>query len=61
MFNDLLTNYERVADHCSNLAVALIELERDAYDTHGYMEDLKEFHSHNFNSLYEQYAQKYQI
>ena len=27
IFNDLLTNYERVADHCSNIAVAIIELE----------------------------------
>ena len=34
VFNDLLTNYERVADHCSNIAVAIIELESDSFDTH---------------------------
>ena len=33
VFNDLLTNYERVADHCSNIAVAIIELESDSFDT----------------------------
>ena len=33
VFNDLLTNYERVSDHCSNLAGAMIELEADAFDT----------------------------
>ena len=36
VFNDLLTNYERVADHCSNIAVAIIELESDSFDTHEY-------------------------
>ena len=61
VFNDILTNFERVADHCSNLAVAMIELQQDAYDTHGYIVDLKELHSHNFDALYEQYTQKYQI
>ena len=37
LFNDLLTNYERVADHCSNIAVAMIELESDSFDTHEYL------------------------
>lgn len=41
VFNDLLTNYERVADHCSNLAVAMIELESASFDTHEYMISLK--------------------
>ena len=61
VFNDILTNFERVADHCSNLAVAMIELETDAFDTHDYIINLKELHSQQFDRLYEQYAQKYQI
>ena len=61
VFNDLLTNYERVADHCSNLAIAMIELASDAYDTHGYVINLKELHSHNFDTYYEEYAAKYDI
>ena len=61
VFNDLLTNYERVADHCSNLAIALIELASDAYDTHGYVINLKELHSHNFDAYYEEYATKYNL
>lgn len=61
VFNDILTNFERVADHCSNLAVAMIELETDAFDTHDYIINLKELHSQQFDQLYEQYAQKYQI
>ena len=61
VFNDLLTNCERVADHCSNIAIAMIELNADAYDTHGYVIDLKEQRSHNFDALYAQFAEKYKI
>ena len=41
VFNDLLTNYERVADHCSNIAVAIIELESDSFDTHEYLNSVR--------------------
>ena len=61
VFNDLLTNLERVADHCSNLAIALIELDSDSYDTHGYVINLRRLHSHNFDQLYEYYTKKYEI
>lgn len=61
VFNDLLTNFERVADHCSNLAVAMIELNSSSYDTHGYIIDLKEFHAHHFNEFYDEYSEKYKI
>ena len=61
IFNDLLTNYERVADHCSNIAVAIIELQSDCFDTHSYIINLKELHSHDFDRHYDEYAQKYHI
>lgn len=61
VFNDILTNFERVADHCSNLAIAMIELHGDSYDTHSYVINLKELHSHNFDALYEHYTEKYNI
>ncbi|MBO6040424.1 MAG: Na/Pi cotransporter family protein [Oscillospiraceae bacterium] len=61
VFNDLITNFERVADHCSNIAIAMIELQSDEYDTHGYVINLKELHSHDFDRLYDEYTQKYAI
>lgn len=61
IFNDILTNLERVADHCSNLAVALIEISSDAYDTHDYIINLKELRSHDFDRLYSFYSEKYKI
>lgn len=61
VFNDILTNFERVADHCSNLAVALIEIDKDMYDTHEYLIDLKELRAHHFDEYYSYYEQKYSI
>ena len=61
VFNDLLTNYERVADHCSNIAVALIELESDSFDTHEYLNSVKEMKSDTFACYYEEYSRIYQI
>lgn len=59
VFNDLLTNYERVSDHCSNVAVAMIELESDMFETHSYLDGVKEMHSHSFDTYYEEYSKKY--
>ena len=61
VFTDLLTNYERVGDHCSNIAVAMIELESDSFDTHEYISSLAEAHSHGFDGYYEEYSKKYSL
>ena len=60
-FNDLITNFERVADHCSNIAIAMIELNQDDFDMHGYLIDLKEQHSHRFDEYFKAYAEKYKF
>ena len=61
VFNDLLTNYERVADHCSNIAVALIELESDVLDTHAYLNSVHELKSETFDRYYDEYQKKFAI
>ena len=61
VFNDLLTNYERVSDHCSNIAVAMIELESDMFETHSYLDGVKEMHSHSFDRYYEEFSKKYSL
>ena len=40
-FNDLLSNLERIAAHCSNIAVAMIEFEADDFNTHEYLRDIR--------------------
>ena len=59
VFNDLMTNFERVADHCSNIAVALIELESDSFDTHEYLKSIRAMRDSSFERYFEEYRQKY--
>jgi phosphate:Na+ symporter len=61
VFNDLLTNFERVSDHCSNIAVAIIELQSDAFDTHEYLNSVKALHSDGYNNYYEHFSQRYHL
>lgn len=60
-FNDLITNYERVADHCSNIAIAMIELNQNDFDMHGYLIALKKQHAHRFDEYYKTYTEKYKF
>ncbi len=53
VFNDLITNMERISDHCSNVAIALIELSSGTFDTHQYLEHLKEKQSEEFEQAAE--------
>jgi phosphate:Na+ symporter len=61
VFNDLLTNFERVGDHCSNVAAAMIELEHDLFDTHEYVDSLKLIRTGAFEENYERFRAKYNI
>lgn len=61
VFNDLLSDYERVADHCSNIALALIELESDEFDTHQYVIDLMDQKAELFQNALHQYQEKYKL
>ena len=59
MFGDLLTNLERVADHCSNLAVCVIELSEGAYNAHEYIREAG--HERAFADGFAQMREKYRL
>ncbi len=61
IFNDLIANYERIADYCSNIAVAMIELHSDVFETHEYLNSLKEIDNSEFLNSYEKYKKIYAI
>lgn len=52
VFSDITTNFERISDHCSNIAVSLIEIKDDEYDTHRYLDTVK----HDSARFAEEYA-----
>ena len=60
IFSDLLNNYERISDHCSNIAVAVIEVEHDTFDAHRYLQGVK-YGNHEFNMIFKEYAAKYPV
>lgn len=61
VLSDLLTNYERVSDHCSNVAVAVIESGHGTFEAHEYLETVKDEHNKEFENLYKEYGSIYKI
>ena len=61
VFNDIVTNCERVSDHCSNIAVAMIELSGDAFRTHTYIHALQEKETPEFREAYEEYLRRFAL
>ncbi len=61
VLTDLLTNYERVSDHCSNIAVTVIQVKDSALENHGYLNQLKSSGSPEFTREYEESLEKYAL
>lgn len=59
-FNDLLTDLERISDHCSNISAAVIEIAHGSFQTHSYLNRFKNS-SEEFEQIYSQYEHKYSI
>jgi len=59
ILSDLLTNYERVSDHCSNIAACLVKAAQQSYDMHRYLAELKS--EHEFQDEYKAMAAKYAL
>ena len=49
ILSDITTSYERISDHCSNIALAMLEIEEDLFDTHEYMLALKQSSAEEFD------------
>ena len=59
VLSDILTNYERISDHCSNIAVCVIETQHDSFDTHEYLHSIKK--GTEFEKAYQTYLDKYRL
>lgn len=59
VYNDLLTNLERISDHCSNIAVSVLEEQDEKLDRHSYINDLKDEGA--FNRLLKENLEKYRL
>ncbi len=61
ILSDLGTNLERVADHCSNLAICTIETANEGFDMHKYARRLKKYDMENFEEKEREFAAKYSL
>lgn len=61
VFTDLLTNYERVSDHCSNIAVYTMQLPSDKLDAHKYLAKIKNSEAGTFVDDFNMYSEKYSL
>ena len=61
IFTDLLTNFERVSDHCSNVAVYTMQLSSDKLDAHKYLNKIKSASNETFMDEFDKYSVKYSI
>lgn len=61
ILSDLLTNFERIADHCSNIAVCLIQIQDGSFETHEYINELKKTEDSYFLEKFTLFTQKYAL
>lgn len=59
ILSDITTSYERVADHCSNIAVSLLEISEDEFDTHEYLDTLKTSDNLEFREDVKRFQKRY--
>ena len=61
IFNDLITNFERVSDHCSNIALTVLRLQSGDFDTHDYQERLLAGEDEEFKAAFQRYNKEYTL
>lgn len=61
ILSDVTNDYERVADHCSNIAVYFLEAKEQAMDSHGYLKSLRKSRDEEFEKMTDLYQHKYSL
>ena len=61
ILEDIITNYERISDHCSNIAVCMIRVNEDGFDTHEYLDVVKEEKAPWFEEEFYALSRKYAL
>jgi len=59
IYNDCINNFERVADHCSNIAIAVLESADSYLQPHGYLRAVKQKGQEDYRDCFTRYASKY--
>lgn len=60
VLSDVLTDFERISDHCSNIAVAVMALSNKGFDTHQYLRDMKQ-DDEDYRRMRKEYSEIYRL
>ena len=61
IFTDLISNFSRVSDHCSNIAACIVEMQHNSYDTHKYVHSVHHSGDAEYLSDYDYFSEKYAL
>jgi phosphate:Na+ symporter len=61
ILSDLLTSYKRIADHCSNISVCLIQADNDEFGRHAYLDSLKAKDNREFQDAFRRFSEKFSL
>ncbi len=61
ILSDILTDYERAADHCSNIAVYILQSNENGFETHEYLEIMKDTENEEFARQYKALRAQYSL
>lgn len=61
VYSDIITNFERIADHCSNIGVSVLQRDKGNFEPHEYLDHVKHDGENDFASQYDTYKEKYYI
>ncbi len=61
VFNDLLTDYERISDHCSNVAEGVLDSKEEELLSHEYHKQIKDKQSTAFRGMLEEYRERFAV
>jgi len=61
VYSDIITNFERIADHCSNIGVSVLQREQSGFEPHDYLSHVKNEGENNFINQYDEFKNKYVI
>ena len=60
VLSDVLNNFERISDHCSNIAVAVMALANKGFETHQYLREMKQ-DDEEYRRMRKEYGEKYRL
>ena len=61
ILNDLTNSLERIADHCSNVGVSILEQQDDSVGRHEMLREMKDGSDTGFTEIYREYKEKYRL